>query len=466
MSPILSKASWVLSGDIGARIAGFFITVYLARTFDTGGYGIIVVSLSVLGIALWFGDMGLNTLGTREVSRKPNHIYTVNQIFRAKLIMSCLAFFTTSIFIWTIFYDRFEMALIVQLFLFALFPHAITVEWFFNGLQKFKLITFSRMLQASVYLILLYIFTTEDTLYRVPLFYAASLFLAAIFLLKGYTTQQPLETLIKKAASLKSLIADGFKIGLGSLFAQFVILLPPLFAGYFLGSTQAGYYGAAFKIILLVMLIDRVLTTLLLPNLSRAWKKSRETAVSHLNHLLRLAVVFSSCATLVLFFGAETFISFIFGETYRQSAVILPVLSFFLPATFANSIFSYSLISTGMDKQYLQGSAAGGLVTFFLLLFISFIGNLSWIAFAVVISEISFMLFMFIKISKTATLRVQVPLLQVAVLIVMIMIIMIYFPNLPFAAIFILPFIYLLILGIMKLIEMDDLTWISKRIFK
>lgn len=466
MAPILSKATWVLTGDVGARMAGFLITVYLARTFDADGYGIIVVSLSVLGIALWFGDLGLNTLGTREISRKPNHLYSENQIFQAKLIMSCLAFLTVSIFVWTLFHNRFEMAVIIQLFLLAVFPHALMTEWIFNGLQKFKLITFSRMLQASVYLILLYLLTNEDTLYRVPLIYLASLILAAVFLLKGYTIYQPIETLIKKAANLGSLIADGFKIGMGSLFAQFVILLPPLFAGYFLGNTQAGYYGAAFKIILLVMLIDRVLTTLLLPNLSRIWKKSRKLAISHLNHLLRLAVVFSSCATLVLFFGAETFITLIFGEEYRQSAVILPVLSFFLPATFANSIFSYSLISIGRDKQYLESSALGGLVTFFLLLFISFIGNLSWIAFAVVISEISFMLFMFINISKVATLKVQVPLLQVAIMIVMIMTIMIYSPYLPSVIIFILPILYILILGLLKLIVKDDFIWISKRIFK
>src|SRR6056297_3239755 len=38
MGQLASKATWILSGDIGVRIIGFLTTVYLARTFGADGY--------------------------------------------------------------------------------------------------------------------------------------------------------------------------------------------------------------------------------------------------------------------------------------------------------------------------------------------------------------------------------------------------------------------------------------------
>src|SRR6056297_46780 len=98
----------------------------------------MVIGLSVLGVGLWFADLGLNTLGTREVSIKPNHTYSESQVFSAKVIMAVVSFITGSILIWIIFYENRNTAIIVQLFLLAIIPHSIQIEWLYNGLQIFS----------------------------------------------------------------------------------------------------------------------------------------------------------------------------------------------------------------------------------------------------------------------------------------------------------------------------------------
>lgn len=465
MGQLASKATWILSGDIGVRIIGFLTTVYLARTFGADGYGIIVIGLSVLGVALWFGDLGLNTLGTREVSKKPNHTYSENQIFSAKAIMALISFAAGSFFIWIIFYEKITTAIVLQLFLLALIPHSIQIEWLYNGLQKFSGITYSRILQASLYLILLFFLAGRDDLIYVPVFYTLSVLAAAIFLLSIYQKRDILNPFKMDYSQLAILFSDGFRLGLGSLFAQFVILLPPLFIGYFLGNSQAGYYGAAFKLILLVMLLDRMITTLLLPNLSRVWKNKKNDADYHLSNLLKLATAFSCAAALFLYYGADAIIPFIFGDGYGQSAFVLPVLSFFLPATFANSIFSYGLIATGYDSDYLKSAMRAGIVILFLLLFVSFIGNLSWIAFAVVLSEVTIMLFMYASFSKVVDIEIQTPMLQLAIFMIVLMTGMLLSADQYLISSLVMPSAYLLILYGFKILHRQEFEWLKKRLF-
>ena len=465
MGQLATKATWILAGDIGVRIIGFLTTVYLARTFGADGYGLIVIGLSVLGVCLWFADLGLNTLGTREVSKKPNHTYSENQIFSAKAFMAVISFAGGSFFIWIIFYDNRTTAIMLQLFLLALIPHSIQIEWLYNGLQKFSRITYSRILQASLYLILLFFLTGPDNLIYVPVFYTFSVLIAAIFLLTLYKKRKNLNPFKTDHGHLGILISDGFRLGLGSLFAQFVILLPPLFIGYFLGNSQAGYYGAAFKLILLVMLLDRMITTLLLPNLSRIWKKKKKDVGYHLNSLLKLATAFSCAAALLLYYGADVIINLIFGEGYNQSAFILPILSFFLPATFVNSIFSYGLIATGHDSDYLMSATRAGIGIFFLLLFVSFIGNLSWIAFAVVLSEVTIMLFMYTAFSKVVDIEIQTPMLQIAIFMILLMSGTLFSVNQYLVSSLVMPALYLLILYTFKILHRQEFNWLIKRLF-
>jgi len=465
MGQLASKATWILSGDIGVRFIGFLTTVYLARTFGADGYGVIIIGLSVLGVGLWFADLGLNTLGTREVSKKPNHTYSESQVFSAKVIMAVVSFITGSILIWIIFYENSTTAIIVQLFLLAIIPHSIQIEWLYNGLQIFSRITYSRILQASIYLFLVFFLAGPNELIYVPLFYTISVTIAALFLLALYKNRKSLNLFEMDQGNLRILISDGFRLGLGSLFAQFVILLPPLFIGYFLGNSQAGYYGAAFKLILLVMLLDRMITTLLLPNLSRIWKNKRKDAVYHLNNLLKLATAFSCAAALFLYYGADTIIPLIFGDGYSKSAYVLPILSFFLPATFANSIFAYGLIATGHDSDYLQSAMRAGIAILFLLFFVSTIGNLSWISFAVILSEITIMLFMYASFSKVVDIKIQTPMLQVAVFMIVLMTGILLSANQYQVSALVLPSLYLVILYGFKILHKQEFSWLKKRLF-
>ena len=58
--------------------------------------------------------------------------------------------------------------------------------------------------------------------------------------------------------------------------------------GIFMSTSEAGLYGAAFRLILIGMLLDRLFVQLLIPNLSKQWVENKERALVHLEHTSRI----------------------------------------------------------------------------------------------------------------------------------------------------------------------------------
>jgi O-antigen/teichoic acid export membrane protein len=69
MNRVNTKAFWFFLGDAGVRIFGFITTVLLARILGAEAFGLITISVAILGFSSWFSDLGLNMMGTRTLSQ-------------------------------------------------------------------------------------------------------------------------------------------------------------------------------------------------------------------------------------------------------------------------------------------------------------------------------------------------------------------------------------------------------------
>ena len=71
MTGIKQKAFWIAVGDFGGRGFAFLTSIYLARTLGAEFYGLITMAVAILGYATWFADLGLITIGVREIAKPP-----------------------------------------------------------------------------------------------------------------------------------------------------------------------------------------------------------------------------------------------------------------------------------------------------------------------------------------------------------------------------------------------------------
>jgi len=406
MRNLTTKAFWILFSDGGAKLFGFFTTIYLARTFGAESYGLIVLALSVLGICIWFSDLGIQTLATRTIAASEPEKRTPARYFWLKVFLSVVVVLVSGLLVWFILSDEPVLRTLVLLFLISLLPQSLQIQWYYNGTQEFKWITLSNWIQGLIYLGGLLLIISSDDLFIVPIIYSISILAGAVTMLSVYRGNQSLLRM-PRISGWTDDIKNSVYLGAGHFMAQSIILLPPIVIGYFFSESDVGYYSVAFKLILIVMLADKMINTLLLANLSKLRNERPDDVQPQLEITARWMIILGSLGTLILYFASGTIIPLLFGTDYGASIPMLQILSFILPATFLNSVYSYGLISFGEDQHYMKSTLLGGLGSIILMIVAGFMSVLELMLAAVVLSEVFITLSVYSRFKKTMRLPIQ-----------------------------------------------------------
>jgi len=388
-SDLTKKAGWVTTGDIIFKAMSFVISIYLARMLGVVHYGWITIGFSILGYAVWFTDLGLEQIGTRDaakpVEKRRNNISTY---FITRFLLSLSVIIPGLIILYLLNIPAGQKYLYMVLLCAAL-PHALLLHWYFKGRQQFKTFTLGRILQNGIYLVLL---VTLLSYYFDPIWvgvaYLGGISISALFLIYKMHQLRLLCQPLPNIQQMISTIKEGLVIGSGNIMTQVVILLPPICIGYFLGDRQAGWYGVAFKLVLGGMMLDYIFNTLYLPLLTKATvDKSTLEITENLTSVTKIVAFVAILSGFGLYILAPLIIPILFGEAYAASILILQILCWFVTFTLINSVFTFGLIALGKDKAYFRSALWGSIISLFLILSAAWWGNIMWVAWAVTLSE-------------------------------------------------------------------------------
>lgn len=462
MRNFTSKALWIFFGDGGAKLFGFLTTIYLARTLGATQYGLITIAISVLGITAWFCDLGIKTLATRAIAGTDPERRDPSRFFWLKITLSFTVVVIAGGTVWFLLTDQPQLRYLIILFILSLLPQSLNIDWYFKGVQKFKWVTLASWTQGALYLAGLILIVSSDDLLAVPVIYSLAILagsLVTIFSYSGHTSLFKLPDF----TLWKSDIKTGFYLGIGHFFAQSVILIPPLVIGYYFTELQVGYYGVALKLILAAMLVDHVINTLLLPNLTHLWQNERESVTPQLTIISRWVLFIGASAALFLAHSSDALIHLLFGGEYLPAAPLLVILSIILPVTFFNSVYTFGLISFGKDRDFLISTGIGALGAVILMIAAGLTGQIELVIASVVLSEIWITLNMFLRFRKTVRLQLGLYLFGITLLFTILLAAGLYVQGGLIAA-FISPLILGLLLYIFGLIRTDDLNWLKRRL--
>ncbi|NBC27153.1 MAG: oligosaccharide flippase family protein [Bacteroidetes bacterium] len=462
MRNLAAKGLWIFLGDGGAKLFGFLASIYLARTLGVEQYGLITIAISVLSIVSWFSDLGIKTLATRSMAASDPGQRDPSRFLWLKITLSCLVIAGSASLTWLLLHGQPELRNLILLFILSLLPQALNIDWYYKGIQKFERITLAHWVQGSIYLLGLLLLVSARDLLTVPMIYSFSLLAGAFTMILSYRGKTPLSRWPDTRHWLSD-ITSSFYLGAGHFLAQSVILLPPLIIGSFFSELQVGFYGVALKLILAAMLVDHIINTLMLPNLTKLWNENRREVQPQLMIISRWVLLIGAAGTLILSLSAGQLIHGLFGDEYSRAAPMLIMLSLLLPVTFLNSVYTFGLISFGRDRSFLVSTCCGAAGAAFVMIAASLSGEVRVVVASVVISEIWMTICMFYQFKRVMDLPLGRYTLALVLILALLLAAGYWLVPSGFIAAIIAPLLLAGFLYIFGLLQTADLTWMKRR---
>lgn len=363
---------FIFLGDIGSKILGFFATTYLARTLGTDGFGMINIALAALSYALLLATNGLPLLGTQKIAslKKFDPVFP-GHIISARLILSILAFMILALVAFVGLDPgknaEYRLILIYGLFL---FPSALLLDWFFQGRHQMGVISAGRFAQMIAYLIFILCFVHNISDIQMTAWAwvlggcANAALLGWIFFKRGNRISFELAS-----AKILQLWKAAFPLGLASAISQIVLQFPVIYLAWFATHADVGIFSAAFRMMTLLLIFDRIFYTVFFPAISRCAGQTPKRLEEITNRVLKLVTISALTIGLLAIFCASWLIPLIFSSQYVEAIPLFQLLSGIFIFTMINSVIGFTLIGMEHHREFTL-SVFWGFIAFIISIFI------------------------------------------------------------------------------------------------
>ena len=374
----------------GANFILPLITIpYLVRTIGTHKFGIVMVAQSLALFLTIVTDFGFNISATREVAMIKNNKESLSQfffnvIFIKTILLICSFLVLLSL---TIFVEKFNQESLVYLLSFGVvFGQVLFPSWFFQGIEKMKMITLINVLAKLIFTVSVFlVIKNQDDYYFVPLFYGLGFLLSGalgfIFSLKYIQYKKPI--VIESIQIAK----ESFSLFLSNLAVSLYTNMNTFIIGVFVSDSLAGVYSSMEKLIVATKSIYTPLYQAMFPNLSIKGKHKIKEMIEYIKYYVGgLGIIIS----LVIILFAKDILEIIYKDdlitSYYSIFQILGLIGFLSSLNMLYVSLFFPAVKAFNDRLKIL-SFAGLFNVFMVLLLIQFY-TIYGVAISATISEL------------------------------------------------------------------------------
>ena len=242
----LSLLQWV------NYIVPLFLIPFLVRSLGIELFGLVMFAQSVSTIFIIFSDLGFSITGTRKISVLKKDKKQISEIFwditTIKVATLILLFGVLLLLI--AFVPKFSKEPLLFIFSFGVtIGSTVFPSWFFQGIQKMKIITVVNTTAKLIFALLVVIYVTSpDDYLLVPLFNSSGFIIAGVSGLI-YATRH-VTFLRPKLKNIKAQIKESAPVLLSSMATTLYTSSNVLILGFLTNNTITGVYASFEKVIL------------------------------------------------------------------------------------------------------------------------------------------------------------------------------------------------------------------------
>jgi O-antigen/teichoic acid export membrane protein len=351
---ILKNTLSLLMSGLLAQLLGFIVIVYLARVLAPEDFGKVSFALAVVTYFTLIVNMGLPLLGTRETARDLGKIkiYAGN-ILTMRLCLAAISF--GLLLLMTFFLNKSpEIKYLIILYGLGLIPSALLLDWAFQGIEKMEYIGIGRILSRLVYLgLVIWFVKNPRQLLFIPCFQVIGSLLGAgvLFLIFLHGFGKP-----KCRFDLnlwKSLLKPALPIGASILMIQIIYNIDMVMLGFMRSNAEVGYYSAAYKIILPLIMAGAVYFDAIFPVISNYYNTSLDLLKKIQSYSARIIVSIALPLGVGGTILAKPIMNFVYGSKYNDGIIAFKVLIWVVAMIYMNCIYARGMWACNKQKEYL-----------------------------------------------------------------------------------------------------------------
>lgn len=353
-SPLVRNFSVLTGATMISYLMSFFVVMHVARTLGPEEYGKVGFAQAFVSYFMLIASMGLETLGLRDIAKdKSRAISVLTNITILRLVLFSIAYSVMVFFLYLFPRDHISN-IVVLVFGGYMLLTPVMQEWYYMGNENFKIVGMSRIVHSILYcgLIFLLIRRPGQVVEFTALQVGANIIPLAVL---WYPLLQRINLRYFDFAQIRVYLRSGVWLMLSSFMAMIYLNMDKVMIGYLLPGKYLGWYDAAYKIILVLIVPSSLLWGVMSPRISRFERRDILLWVAG------MAVVGAGIA-LCIFPVRHWIVDLVFGIQYAPAAAPLGILALSMFANHCAKAFSFPLQVWRYERYFFFAALAGACV--------------------------------------------------------------------------------------------------------
>ena len=335
---------------------------YISRSLGVEGIGVYSYTYSIAYMFMLVGMLGINNYGNRSIARvrddRGELSRTFCSIYAFQLIINLAAVVAYCAYILVL---QPQYGIIDWIQLIYVVSICFDVNWFFFGLEKFKLtIVRNLMIKVASLVFILLLVRSESDLWLYTLIMAGSTFASQLYLfilLPRYVC-----LVMPRPREVLSHGKEVLVLFVPVLAFSIYRVMDKTMIGAMASVEELGYFENAEKIINIPVAVISALGTVMLPRMSYILADPKADYKKTIRESMQLALMLSTAMAAGLIVISGDAAEVLFGPGFEKSGVTISLLAVTVVASaWSNVVRTQYLIPRGLDSVYV-GSTIGAAV--------------------------------------------------------------------------------------------------------
>ena len=337
-------------------------TPYISRKLGVEKIGYFSYSYSIAYYFAMFIMLGINNYGNRTIAKvredKKKLSKNFCEIYMMQLFVSIFV-----VIIYIIYAIFFSNTLMTWILLIYIVSAVIDINWFYFGLEKFKLTVTRNSIIKILTTLMIFIFVRKnDDVYKYALITVFGL-LSSNLILFGFLKKY-INFVKVDFNDVKRHIKPNLLLFIPIVAISLYKMMDKIMIGALSNMNEVGFYENSEKIVQVPMAIINSLGTVMLPKMSNLVAKNEFTKTKY---YLEISILFATFLASSICFGvigvSNEFVPWYYGEGYEKC---IKLFEFLMPSCIflavANVIRTQYLIPYNEDKIYIISIVLGAII--------------------------------------------------------------------------------------------------------